>query len=131
MSDREGDRDPLGELYAELDRFVAERGWAPFHTPKNLVMALSAEVGELTEHFMWLDAARSDELTAAETAAVADEIADVLVYLLHLSRRLGVDPVAAARRKLVAAAAKYPVEAYRVPHRPATVPPGAPGGAHG
>ena len=109
------DRDELAMLTAELDRFVAERDWSRWHTPKNLVMALSAEVGELTEHFMWLDGEASDRLGQRAVGEVADEIADVLIYLLHLSHRLGVDPVAAARRKLAAAAEKYPVGSFRGP----------------
>lgn len=105
----------LDELMAELDRFVSERNWGQFHSAKNLVMALTAEVGELTEHFMWRTPEQSDDLPPDATAAVADELADVFIYLLHLSRRLDVDLVAAARRKLSAAAEKYPVGLTRVP----------------
>jgi dCTP diphosphatase len=102
-------------LMAALDAFVAERDWAQFHSPKNLVMALTAEVGELTEHFMWLDPERSDRLSDDERDAVAAEVGDVLIYLLHLCRRLGIDPVEAATAKLAAAGAKYPPERCRVP----------------
>jgi dCTP diphosphatase len=105
----------IDELMAALDAFVAERNWAQFHAPKNLVMALAAEVGELTEHFMWLDAERSDRLSDEERGAVAAEVGDVLIYLLHLCRRLGIDPVEAATTKLDAARAKYPPERFRAP----------------
>jgi NTP pyrophosphatase (non-canonical NTP hydrolase) len=108
----------IAELMAALDTFVAERNWAQFHAPKNLVMALTAEVGELTEHFMWLDPQGSDQLPDDERAAVAAEIADVLIYLLHLCRRLGIDPIEAATAKLEAARAKYPLERFRVPDGP-------------
>jgi NTP pyrophosphatase (non-canonical NTP hydrolase) len=99
----------LGELTAELQSFVDERDWDRYHTPKNLVMALTAEVGELTEHFMWVDGAQSAALPPEMLDAVAGEIGDVLIYLLHLCRRLGIDPVAAATTKLAAARVKYPV----------------------
>jgi NTP pyrophosphatase (non-canonical NTP hydrolase) len=105
----------LDDLMAALDAFVAERNWAQFHSAKNLVMALTAEVGELTEHFMWLDPERSDQLTPDERDEVAAEIGDVLIYLLHLCRRLGVDPVEAATAKLAAARSKYPAERFRAP----------------
>ncbi|MFL6138206.1 MAG: nucleotide pyrophosphohydrolase [Frankiaceae bacterium] len=111
MSGRHG----LDDVMAALDAFVAERNWAQFHSPKNLVMALTVEVGELNEHFMWLDAERSDRLSGSERDEVAAEIGDVLIYLLHLCRRLGIDPVDAAAAKLDAARAKYPAERFRVP----------------
>ena len=103
---------------AALGSFVAERNWAQFHAPKNLVMALTAELGELTEHFMWLDPQNSDQLYDDERAAVAAEIGDVLIYLLHLCQRLGIDPIEAATAKLEAARAKYPAERFRVPDGP-------------
>jgi dCTP diphosphatase len=105
----------IDELRRALDAFVRERNWAQFHSAKNLVMALSAEVGELTEHFMWLTPAQSDALPHETVQAVADEIGDVFIYLLHLAARLGIDPVAAALRKLDGARAKYPVDGFRVP----------------
>jgi NTP pyrophosphatase (non-canonical NTP hydrolase) len=105
----------LDELRRELDAFVRERNWGQFHSAKNLVMALSAEVGELTEHFMWLTPAQSDALPPETAQAVADEIGDVFIYLLHLAERLGIDPVVAALRKLDGARAKYPVDGFRMP----------------
>jgi dCTP diphosphatase len=108
---RQGERDRIGELLAGIQAFVDERDWDRFHTPKNLVMALTAEVGELTEHFMWLEGEQSTSLPAEQLDDVAGEIGDVLIYLLHLCRRLGIDPVDAAFAKLAAARVKYPVSA--------------------
>ncbi|WP_434155775.1 nucleotide pyrophosphohydrolase [Pseudomonas sp. JZ134] len=99
----------LGEV---LETFACDRDWAQFHSPKNLVMALSGEVGELTEIFQWMTEAQSH--TAAQqpdtAQAVKEELADVLLYLVRLSSVLGVDLDKAAREKLVVNAAKYPVE---------------------
>jgi dCTP diphosphatase len=99
-------------LNEALETFARERDWAQFHSPKNLVMALSGEVGELTEIFQWMTEAQSH--TAAkqpETAqAVKEELADVLLYLVRLSSVLGVDLDEAAREKLAVNAAKYPVD---------------------
>ena len=93
-----------------LAAFVAERDWDQFHNPKNLAMALSVEAGELVEHFMWLSPEDADRLPKETLAEVELEIADILLFLLRLSDRLGVDLVAAAEKKLVLNAKKYPVE---------------------
>jgi dCTP diphosphatase len=103
----------LESLREELRRFAAEREWDQFHSPKNLAMALAAEAGELLEVFQWLTEQQSRELEGRAREAVAEEIADVLLYLVRLADRLDVDPVAAARRKLEENARKYPVEKAR------------------
>jgi dCTP diphosphatase len=103
----------LDEIRARVLRFVAERDWEQFHSPKNLAMALSVEAAELLEVFQWLTEAQSREAAPEVKAAAADEIADVLIYLLQLSHRLGIDPVAAARDKIAKNAAKYPIEKAR------------------
>ena len=91
-----------------LRTFCAERDWHRFHTPKNLVMALSVEAAELVEHFQWSTPEESLDLADGKRAEVADEIADVLIYLTELADVLGIDPIAAARAKIVKNAAKYP-----------------------
>ncbi len=103
----------LESLRDELRDFAAARDWDQFHSPKNLAMALSAEAGELLEIFQWLTPEQSARLDPKAQAAAADEIADVLLYVVRLGDRLGIDPVAAARRKLVANAEKYPVDKAR------------------
>src|SRR5690606_15513975 len=101
------------ELTATLKAFVDERDWQQFHTPKNLVMALSGEVGELTEHFQWLTQEESLSLSEATKSQVADEIADVQFYLLLLARGLGIDVPAAVAVKLRKNEQKYPAELVR------------------
>ncbi|MNE73357.1 hypothetical protein D3C80_1693630 [compost metagenome] len=98
-----------------LRQFAEERDWQQFHSPKNLVMALSGEVGELTEIFQWMTEADSHGAgSAPHTArAVSDELADVALYLIRLADVLGVDLNAAITSKLATNAAKYPVEAAR------------------
>ena len=107
------DTDSLDQLRNGLRRFAAAREWQQFHTPKNLAMALSVEVAELLEHFQWLTAEQSTALDARRRRAVADEIADVLLYLTRLADVLGIDAVAAARRKMQINARKYPVARAR------------------
>lgn len=100
-------------LRDELRTFADERDWNQFHTPKNLCMALMVEVAELMEHFQWLTGAQSANLQEDSKAAVADELADVLLYLIRLSDQLGVDLSEAARCKLAKNAQKYPADQVR------------------
>lgn len=93
--------------------FARAREWEQFHTPKNLVMALSVEAAELTEHFQWLTPQQSLGLDETTQAAVAQEIGDVLIYLTRLADVLGIDPLDAAFAKMQINATKYPVEKSR------------------
>ncbi|QGL96907.1 MULTISPECIES: nucleotide pyrophosphohydrolase [Stenotrophomonas] len=98
-----------------LREFAEARDWAQFHSPKNLVMALSGEVGELNEIFQWMTEADSFKAASSEATAnsVRDEIADVALYLIRLSDVLGIDLNEAVGSKLVMNAAKYPVDLSR------------------
>lgn len=101
----------IADLQRQLKEFAAERDWEQFHSPKNLVMALVGEAGELTELFQWLTPEESLRVMddAASADRVRDEIADVLAYLLRLSDVLGVDLEEALAAKIIKNAAKYPI----------------------
>jgi len=101
--------DSLDRLRDLLRAFSAERDWDRFHAPKNLACALIVEAGELLENFQWLSEAQSDALPAEALAEVRLEMADVLIYLVRLADRLGVDLVAAAREKMVINSQRFPV----------------------
>ena len=103
----------LEELRDVLRRFAAERDWDQFHSPKNRACALSVEAAELLERFQWLTEEQSKNLTPHDKAKVADEIADVLIYLIRIADKLDVDLVAAAYSKIERNAQKYPVEKSR------------------
>lgn len=103
----------LQALTEALRVFARERDWEQFHSPKNLASALSVEAAELLEHFQWLTEAQSRELPADKKAAVGAEAADVLLYLLQLCDKLGIDLAEAARAKLKTNAEKYPAERAR------------------
>lgn len=103
----------LEDIRTKAKAFAEERDWEQFHTPKNLAMALSIEAAELMEHFQWLQGEQSDKLPADTLAAVADEIADVQVYLVMLADKLGVDILQSVSGKMEKNAAKYPVEKVR------------------
>jgi len=103
----------LENLREELARFAAERDWDQFHNPKNLAMALSVEVAELVEHFQWLTVEQSQELEPEVAEKVRAEIGDVLIYLLRLGDKLGVDLLLAASDKLIENERKYPADKVR------------------
>ena len=102
-------------LQRQLRDFAAARDWQPYHTPKNLAMALMVEAAELLELFQWLTPEESRSLTidVADKERVADEIADVLLYLLQLADHTGVDLEQAVLAKLAKNARKHPVDGGR------------------
>jgi NTP pyrophosphatase (non-canonical NTP hydrolase) len=98
------------ELKISLRQFAAERDWDQFHSPKNLAAALAVEAAEVLEHFQWVTEEGSRSLPEAKVSEVAQELADVFLYLLQLSDKLGIDLIAAGRAKLATNAGKYPVD---------------------
>ena len=105
--------DPLLELRDALRAFATERDWDQFHSPRNLATALAVEAAELLEPFQWLTDDQSRALPPETRAAVEEELADVLLYLVRLADKLDVDLAAAARAKIVRNGEKYPVEKAR------------------
>jgi dCTP diphosphatase len=106
MTDLEG-------LRTQLRAFAAARDWEPFHSPKNLAMALSGEAAELLEVFQWLTEEQSHRLDAQARSAAADEVADVLLYLVRIADKLDLDLLAEAQRKLADNERRYPVDKAR------------------
>lgn len=92
----------LEKIRRRFSFLADERQWHRFHSPKNLSMALMVEVGELLEHFQWLDDQASLDIKddPVKKNAVADEIADVFMYLLALSDKLEIDLETAVDRKM-------------------------------
>ena len=78
----------MKDLMLKIRKFIQERDWEQFHSPKNLAMALSIETAEIMEHFQWKTAVESRHLDKAFYNEVKDEIGDVFVYLLRLCDEL-------------------------------------------
>ncbi|MFJ4961783.1 nucleotide pyrophosphohydrolase [Streptomyces sp. NPDC088729] len=89
-------------LQRRLAAFAAARDWEQYHTPKNLAIALNVEAAELAEIFQWLTPEQSAAIMDDPASAhrVADEVADVLAYLLQFCQVVGVDPLAALAAKI-------------------------------
>jgi len=102
--------DSIEILRDRLRVFAQERDWDQFHTPKNLSMALIAEAAELVEHFQWVEGDKSHLLEEKVRPAVEEEIADILIYLVRIADKLGIDLYSAAERKIAINARKYPAD---------------------
>jgi len=100
----------MDALIRKVREFRRQRGWDRFHSPKNLAMALTVEAAELAENFQWMSQEQSRRLGGEKHAAVAREIGDVLIYLVNLADKLGIDPLGAAHAKLAENHAKYPAD---------------------
>jgi NTP pyrophosphatase (non-canonical NTP hydrolase) len=101
------------ETKHRLREFCTERDWDQFHSPKNLAMALIVEAAELVEHFQWLTEEQSAALPADKLAAVAQEVADIQIFLVRLADKLDIDINAAVAAKLVLNEQKYPPDKAR------------------
>ena len=100
----------LNDLKQRLRDFAEARDWDQFHSPKNLSMALSAEVAEIVEHFQWLTEEQSKTLPQDKLAEVETELADTLIYLIRLADKLDIDLLKAATNKIDINEQKYPVK---------------------
>jgi NTP pyrophosphatase (non-canonical NTP hydrolase) len=105
--------DRLAELQRRLAEFAAARDWDQFHSPKNLAMALAVEAAELVEEFQWLTEEQSRALEPERYERVRLEAADVLIYLLRLADKLGINLLLAVDDKIAQNELKYPADRVR------------------
>jgi NTP pyrophosphatase (non-canonical NTP hydrolase) len=103
----------LESLRDRLREFASERDWDQFHTPKNLSMALIAEAAELIEHFQWVEGNQSHLLEDKTRQSVEEELADILIYLVRISDKLGIDLYKAVDRKILINERNYPSDKVR------------------
>lgn len=102
----------IADLQALLREFADRRDWHRFHTPKNLAMAVAGEAGELVAEFQWLTAEESAALREdpPRLHAIAEEMADVAIYLLRLADVLNVDIRTAIREKIAQNEKRFPAQ---------------------
>lgn len=107
----------LEQVRLGAETFAIERDWVQFHSPRNLLLALVGEVGELAELFQWRpDSDVTPGLptwTAEERTALGEELSDVLIYLARLADQSGIDLASACTAKMHKNALKYPVQKCR------------------
>ncbi len=99
----------MEKLISNLRNFAKERNWLKYHSPKNLVMALSVETAELTEIFQWTETEESRNADTATRKHIAEEVGDVMIYLTMLADKFDLDPLTCAKDKMKLNAIKYPV----------------------
>ncbi|MCP5506520.1 MAG: nucleotide pyrophosphohydrolase [Chlamydiales bacterium] len=102
-------------LKDQLRKFVTEREWDQFHNPKNLVLSLISETGELAEIFRWLTLEECETvMNHPETAQhIKEEIADIFNNLLLLAMKLDIDLLEISEKKLKMTEAKYPTQHWK------------------
>jgi NTP pyrophosphatase (non-canonical NTP hydrolase) len=100
-------------LTAEIRAFRDARDWLQFHNPKELAVAITAEAGELLQHFVWQSAEQSQQRVNERRAEIESEIADVAILLFELADNSGINLAAAMRAKLARNEERYPVAKAR------------------
>lgn len=105
-------RGSLEDLRSQLADFAEEREWDQFHAPRNLLLAMMGEVGELAEIFQWKGdracATGLESWSDAKLVHLGEELSDVLLYLIRLADKCNIDLFLAAKRKLCINGIKYP-----------------------
>jgi dCTP diphosphatase len=100
-------------LTAEIRAFRDARDWMQFHAPKELVVAIAAESGELLQHFVWQSPQQSEQRARERRDEISGEIADVAILLFELADNLGINLAEAMRSKLAKNEVRYPVAKAR------------------
>ena len=101
----------IEDFQREIAQFAEDRDWTQFHTVRNLILAIQAEVGELAEVVQWIsDVDITDDWLQANRQRLSEEWADVFIYLMRLAQISGIDPLDAAHEKIRINSEKYPVE---------------------
>ena len=103
----------FADVRTRLRAFNDARDWGRYHSPRNLAMALSVEAAELLELYLWAADDGPQPPVAGRETRVAEEAADVLICLLNLCDRAGVDLAAAVEAKLAGNERRYPAEKAR------------------
>jgi|TARA_B110001454_G_scaffold128620_1_gene119865 NTP pyrophosphatase (non-canonical NTP hydrolase) len=109
--------DSITEITSKIREFRDERDWMQFHNPKELAAAIAIESAELQEIFLWKDYPASESTVRDKHGKIADEIADIAVYLFELADNLGLQLGDVMLAKMQKNAEKYPVEKARGSNR--------------
>ncbi|NLF97790.1 MAG: nucleotide pyrophosphohydrolase [Candidatus Riflebacteria bacterium] len=101
----------ISELKTLVANFIADRDWHKYHTPKNIAVSVVLEASELLEHFQWSPPA-NEEIDAHKRLEIAEEMCDVIAYLLSLANVLDIDISSSMVAKMRKNCQKYPTSDY-------------------
>lgn len=101
--------DDIRQLTKQIIKFRDERDWKQFHNPKDVALSLVLEASELMEHFQWKSPKQIESYIKTHKSELGDELADVLYWVLLMSRDLEIDIVTALKSKIKKNEKKYPV----------------------
>lgn len=106
------EEDAITALQARIQAFSQERDWDQFHTPRNLIMAATSEMGELAEVLQWKNDEEAAEFLSTQYGRerISEEIADVAIYLIRLCQKLDLNFVEIISKKITQNNAKYPID---------------------
>jgi NTP pyrophosphatase (non-canonical NTP hydrolase) len=107
----------IKELIEKIIKFRDKRDWKQFHKPKDLAISLSLESAELLEHFQWKNEREIEDYIKNSKEEIAEELADVLYWVLLMSNELNIDIVASFNRKMLKNENKYPVSKAKGSHK--------------
>jgi NTP pyrophosphatase (non-canonical NTP hydrolase) len=107
----EGDR--IKEIIEKIKKFRDDRDWMQFHDPKSMAASITIEAAELLEHFQWKNRENVDDYIKSHKDHIAEEVADVAIYLFELADNLSLDLIEIMEKKLKKNAEKYPAEKAR------------------
>ncbi|HEY1169743.1 MAG TPA: nucleotide pyrophosphohydrolase [Verrucomicrobiae bacterium] len=105
--------DSIQEITAEIRAFRDARDWKQFHSPKDLAVAITAEAGELLQHFVWQSPEQSERRAVERKDEISQEMADVAILLFEMADDIGVDLAQAMRAKIARNEQRYPLEKAR------------------
>jgi NTP pyrophosphatase (non-canonical NTP hydrolase) len=100
----------IEEIQNALQKITTDREWDQYHSPRNLAMALSVEVGELLELFLWCSDNGPQPPVDSRKDSVREEVADVFICLLNLCRKMNIDLYKVTQDKILDLEKKYPIE---------------------
>jgi dCTP diphosphatase len=103
----------MESLKQQISSFAKERDWDKYHSPKNLAIGLSIEASELLEIFHWLPEDESYDLSEGKLRNLREEIGDIMIYLINLAGKFGLDPIDCAKHKLELNKIKYPSDVVK------------------
>lgn len=106
----------IKKLTKRIVDFRDARDWKQFHNPKDLAISLSLEASEVLEHFQWKNKEEMEKYIISDKEHIADELADVLYWVLLMSKDLNIDIFKALEKKIIKNEEKYPIEKAKGKH---------------